>query len=246
MLTKTAIARETHRRTRRLSMQVGDGVHRLRLDAGVSLRALGAATGIDPSHLARIEKGMAAGSPEALTSIAVALGADLSIRFFADAGPRIHDRLQAPMIETLLRSLHADWMPRLEVVVPGDRRGVADVVLTHRRHPVLVVGEAQSQLRRVEQQLRWMSEKAAAFEATHAGTQSVSKLLILRSTVATRRLAAEFLTTFATAFPARSVDLVDALTNGTPWPGDGIVWMRLERGVAELLPQPPRGVRLGR
>lgn len=105
-------------------MRVGDEVLRLRLDAGVSLRELGASTGLDPSHLARIEKGQANASLEALTAISVALGADLSLRFYAGTGPRIRDRFQAPMVEALLRSLDARWAARLEVPIPRPVRGI--------------------------------------------------------------------------------------------------------------------------
>ena len=193
-------------------MRMGDELRRLRLDAGVSLRQLGEVTGLDPSHLARIEKGRANGSVEALSAISIALGADLSFRFFADAGPRLHDRYQAPMIEALIRSLDRSWMPRLEVVVPGNARGVADIVLRHRRRPLLVIGEAQSQIRRLEQQLRWISEKAEAFRAADP-RQEVVKLLLLRSTAATRGIVNQFGGTLSTAYPARAIELFDALTN---------------------------------
>lgn len=246
MISKTAIARETDRRMRHASIRIGEDLRGLRLDAGVSLRQLAEATGIDASHIARTEKGSARASFETLTSVAVALGANLSLRFYADAGPRIHDRFQAPMIEGLLRSLHTDWNPRLEVVVPGNQRGVADIVLTHRGQPILVVGEAQSQFRRIEQQLRWIAEKTAAFEASRPDGPSVSRILILRSTEATRAIAHRYAATLSTAYPARSIDVYEALTSGSRWPGAGIVWMRLERGIAELLPRPPRGVPIGR
>jgi hypothetical protein len=48
------------------------------------------------------------------------------------------------------------------------------------------------------------------------------------------------------AYPARTNDVIEALTGEATWPGDGIVWMRLEGGIAELLRYPPRGVALGR
>jgi transcriptional regulator with XRE-family HTH domain len=140
-------------------IRIGDDVRRLRVEAGVSLRELAAATGIDASYLARIEKYRAHPSLPTLTSISVALGADLSLRFYGGKGPRIHDRSQAPMIDTLLRSLAPCWMPRLEVVVPPPTRGVVDVVLTDRQRPVLVIGEAQSEFRRIEQQLRWIARR---------------------------------------------------------------------------------------
>jgi transcriptional regulator with XRE-family HTH domain len=243
MISKTQVARETSRRTRRSEIRIGDEVQRLRLDAGISLRELGSVTGLDASHLARIEKATTHASLKALTSISVALGADLSLRFYAGVGPRIHDRFQAPMIEALLRTLAPNWLPRLEVPVPGPVRGVVDIVLNDKDRPMRVVGEAQSEFRHVEQQLRWIGEKAAAF-AADASAGPVSRLLIVRSTEATRETARRYSATLSTAYSARTA--VQALTSGKPWPGNGIVWMRLERGVASLLPRPPRGVLVGR
>jgi transcriptional regulator with XRE-family HTH domain len=245
VISKTAIARERDRRLRHLSMRIGDEVRQLRLDAGVSLRELGDATQIDPSHIARIEKARVRPSLDVLTAVSVALGANMSLRFYADTGPRIHDRHQAPMIETLLRALDPNWIPQLEVVVPGRLRGAADLLLTHRTNRVVVVGEAQSQFRRIEQQLRWIGEKAAAF-ASEDETRLTSRLLLLRSTESTRAITRAFATTLSAAYPARSIDVFDALTGTTRWPGAGILWVRLEHGVAELLPRPPRGVAVGR
>lgn len=224
-------------------MRIGEDVRRLRLDAGVSLRELARVTGLDPSHIARIEKGQTHASLEALTAIGVATGADLSLRFFAGAGPRIHDRFQAPMIEALLRDAHQRWIPRLEVQVPRPARGVVDLVLTDRLSPTRVIGEAQSEFRRLEEQVRWFAEKA---EAIATDGRPASRLLIVRSTVATREIARRYEAILRTAYPARTSDVVAALTGEAPWPGDGVVWMRLEGGIAELLRHPPRGAPIGR
>lgn len=78
------------------------------------------------------------------------------------------------------------------------------------------------------------------------GAPEVSKLLVLRSTVATRELARRYETVLGTAYPARALDVVAALTDGADWPGSGIAWMYLESGHARLMTHPPRGVRLGR
>jgi transcriptional regulator with XRE-family HTH domain len=252
VISKTAVARETAWRHKRTTLRTGEEVRRLRLDAGVSLRQLGAVTGLDPSHIARIEKGQVQASLEALTAIAVALGADLSLRFFAGSGPRIHDRFQAPMIEEFLRELHARWAPRLEVGVATPVRGVVDVALIDRLAALAVAGEFQSELRRVEQQVRWNNEKAdglAARLAEETGTPplSVSRLLVVRSTTNTREVARRYEATLAAAYPARTRDVLRALnTASAPWLGPGLVWMRVEGGKAELLDGPPRGVRLGR
>jgi transcriptional regulator with XRE-family HTH domain len=252
-LTRAAVTRETARRKRRLDLQTGEEIRRLRLDAGITLTALSAVVGVHRSHLARIEAGAASPSLEVLTAIGVALGADLSLRYFAGSGPRLHDRFQAPMIETLLRAVHPRWSAQLEVPVRHPSRGVIDLVLTDREDQVVVAAEVQSELRRLEQQIRWSAEKADGLSTRIADADpggrptEVSRLLVLRSTVATREIARRFRETLASAYPARTKDVLLALTDGTAsWPGPGIVWIHLHGGLATLMLHPPPHVELGR
>jgi transcriptional regulator with XRE-family HTH domain len=252
-ITPTSVRLESERRMRRLRLHMGEDIRRLRLDAGLTLTELGGATGIHRSHLARIETGVATPSLEALAAIGVALGADLSLRYFAGAGPRLVDRFQAPMIESFVRMLDPRWSVRLEVPVLRPARGVVDAALVDRVSPVALAAEFRSEFRRVEQQIRWNTEKAEglaerlAEEAGSGPLPAVSRLLVLRSTMTMREIARRFEATLRTAYPARTRDVIGALTTPScPWPGPGIVWMRVEAGVAVLLDGPPRGVRLGR
>jgi transcriptional regulator with XRE-family HTH domain len=252
-ITRASVRLESERRMRRLRLQVGEDIRRLRLDAGLTLTELGSATGIHRSHLARIEAGVATPSLEALVAIGVALGADLSLRYFAGAGPRLVDRFQAPMIEGFVRSLDPRWSVRLEVPVLSPARGVVDAALVDRVTPVALAAEFQSELHRVEQQIRWNTEKAdglanrLAEEAIGGPAPVVSRLLVLRSTTTIREIGRRYEATLRTAYPARTGDVIEALTTPScPWPGPGIAWMRVEGGVAGLLDGPPRGVRLGR
>ncbi len=245
-LTPTLIERESRRRLRRAKTLLGDEVRSIRVDAGVSASALSRAVGVDPAHIVRIEAGIANPSLSVLTAIGVALGADLGVRYFAGSGPRIHDRFQAPMVEALLGSLHPRWRAELEVPVRNPNRGVIDAVLHDSVAGIAIAAEVQSDLRRVEQQVRWGHEKASAL-ATLVPGRSVSELLVLRSTVRTRQLAQQFAMLLGTAFPARSADLYAALTGpDAPWPGPGILWLHLKGRSASLMRLPPRGVALGR
>jgi transcriptional regulator with XRE-family HTH domain len=243
--TSSAILREADRRSRRRTLTMGEELRRLRMDAGLTITALAASIGVDPSHLARIEKGLALPSLDLLERLAVALGADLGIRFFAGTGPRLRDRFQAPMLEALMAILHPRWAREVEVVA-GRGRGVIDAVLADRLTPAVVATEVQSEMRRFEQQLRWAAEKADAVAERYPG-RSISRLLVLRSTVANRELARRFPESLSSAYPARTATVIEALTSASPtWPGAGIVWVRLDRGTAIVLPTPPRGVSVGR
>jgi transcriptional regulator with XRE-family HTH domain len=247
---RPSVDREMRRRLRTTVRTIGNDVFRIRRDSAASQAQVAREAGIDRSHLARIEAGTANASLETLVAVAAAMGADLSVRFFPGSGPRITDRHQARMIETLLRLLSPAWRPHLEVPVFRPARGFVDAVFERIDRPLLVISEAQSSLPRLEQQIRWAAEKAASIASSDlvgpGPVPATSKLLILRSTAATRDLARSFESTLRVAYPTRSRDAVASLIEGAPWPGDAIVWIRIEGESVEVLDGPPRGVTLGR
>lgn len=243
------IERVIHERQRALGRSVGDQYRRARLDAGLSLRALGRAVDLDPSHVMRIERGEREPSLDALVAIATALGHEVSLRLYPSTGPRIRDHIQARMIEALLQVLHPRWHPRLEVPVYRPVRGVIDLVLQDQVSSLLVAGEGHSQLRAVEQEVRWATEKADALPSARGWPWAdtvepppVSRLLLLRSTATTRDIVRSLPATFRAAYPARSRDAVGALTATGAWPGPAIVWVDVNGARTRVMHGPPRGV----
>ena len=200
--------------------------------------------------MTRIEAGAAHPSLESLVAIATAMGADVSIRMYSGRGPRLTDRHQAPMIEATIRELAPVWRPHLEVHVVHPVRGFIDAVLERRDLRLFVVAEFESSLPRLEQQIRWAAEKAAAVGTSDlvgpGPAPAVSRLLVLRSTESTRGLARTFEATLRAAYPTPTRLAVESLRTGSPWPGDAIVWIRIDGDRVELLDGPPRGVRVGR
>ena len=176
-----------------LIRSLGDDLLRIRTEAAASQATVSNEAGIDRSHMTRIEAGTARPSLETLVAIATALGADVSIRLYTGRGPRLIDRHSARMIETLLRELAPTWQPHLEVGVFRPVRGFIDAVLERRDTNLLVIGEFESTLPRLEQQLRWAAEKAAAIGSSDLvgpdRTPRVSRLLVLRSIESTRSIA---------------------------------------------------------
>lgn len=249
-ITKTFVAHETARRIRRQGLTTGETLLRLRTVAGVSLQDLSQVTGIHKSHIARIEAGLANPSLPVLTALGVALGADLSVRYFAGVGPRLHDRFQAPMVEALLRSLDTRWRVELEVPITRPVRGVIDVVITDRRSGIVIACEVQSELRRLEEQIRWSHEKADGLALRTGGSEAivpVSRLLVLRSTRATREIARAFRATLATEYPAAAHDAILAMTTpSVAWPGPALVWMRQDGRATSLMAHPPPTISVGR
>lgn len=246
----SAIERETKRRLRVTHRSIGTDIERLRRDAAATVAQVAGIAGIDRSFAGRIEAGEVNPSLETLTAIAVALGADLSIRFYAGTGPRLTDRHQARMLESILRRLAPVWKPHLEVPVIRPVRGVVDAVFERANERQLVVSEVYSVIARLEQQIRWSAEKAASIGSSSlvgSGPEwSVSRLLVLRSTATNRELARTFEATLRGAYPASSRAAVRSLVDGERWPGDAIIWVRIEGDAVELLDGPPRRVPVGR
>jgi len=253
---RTSRRTATGRAAAEMRRRVGLDIRRVRIDAGLSIRELAAASGIDHGFLARIEAGSVEASYAVLVAIGEVLGADLSVRLYPTNGPRIHDRIQAPIVEALFNILHPRWRRLAEVGVTRPARGFVDAVLGLPPAGLVVATEVESTIRRLEQQLRWAQEKADSLPSSAAwalmapvdGPRPViSRLLIVRSTRLTRDIARVFEATLASAYPARTADVHAALTTGdAPWPAPGILWADVDGGRARILDRPPRGVGLGR
>ncbi len=235
---EAAVRRKVVARHRALAEQL----QRLRLDAGISKAALARAAGIDAAYLGRIEDGHENPTFETYQRLAAALGADLFARLYPSAGPAIHDRWQAPMLEALLTQLDPRWHAFTEVAVRDPERGWVDAVLHDARARTLVATELQSELRRLEQLIRWHEAKAASLPSWDGWTRlgeapRVSRLLVVRRTRATRAVVAEFAAQLRIAYPAHPDDaLAAATTPHTPWPGAALIWADVAGSKARLLP----------
>ena len=224
---------EARRQALRVHRAIGDDVRRLREDASASRRQLAIEAGINPGFLQRIEDGQTRAWMDTYAKLAVALGSDLSTRLYPNTGPAIRDRHQARILEALLGQLHPRWKAYPEVAVRRPSRGWIDVVLHDARADTVVATEIQSDLRRLEQLLRWFPEKVASLPSwegwAHLGAVTqTSQLLIVRSTRATRVIGREFERQLRAAYPARPADAIAALTGTLPWPGAALIWAEIE------------------
>jgi transcriptional regulator with XRE-family HTH domain len=226
---------EAKRTAATLRSRLAEDLLRLSSDAGVSARQLAAESGLSHVFVARTLRGETRPTIESYAKLAAALGADLATRLYPNTGPAIRDRHQAQILEWLLEQLHPRWRPFTEVRVHWPARGWIDVVLHDRRAATLIATEIQSELRRLEQLVRWSHEKASALPSWEGWPEldeepTVSRLLIVRRTRATRAAASAFARQLALAYPAHPDDAVAALTGTASWPGAALVWVRLEAG----------------
>ena len=239
-MARGGIEQAADERAQHLREKLAEQLKQFMGDAGVSERTLATASGVPRSFLARILAGTAAPSPRTYARLAAVLGADFSMRLYPNTGATIHDRHQAPMLEHLLAARHPRWDPFTEVAVRRPSRGWIDLVLHELRERVLLASELQSELRRLEQLVRWHAAKASSLPSwegfVHLGDEPrIGRLLIVRRTRATRSIATEYARQIRTAYPAHPDDAISALTGTSKWPGDALVWMALERGAARLV-----------
>lgn len=246
--------RRIERRTEELRRAFGTQVRQDRQDANATQTSVAAAADISRSHLAGIESGTSEASLGVMVSLADALGSDLVLRIRPGTGPRIRDRIQARIIEELIRIAHPRWQRFLEVPVHRPSRGVIDLVLHDQLTHVMLATEVQSEIHRFEQTIRWANLKREALPssdlwamAAHAHVPATYGLLVLRSTKDNRELAERFRLQFANAYPTSAGEAYRALTTpDASWLGAAILWATVEGDAARILPGPPRGITLGR
>ena len=220
---------------------LAEELRRFREDAGLSKAALARAAGVDDAFLGRIEAGDECPSLETYERLAAVLGVDVSIRLYPNTGPAIRDRLSAPILEALLGVLDPRWRPFTEVAVRRPSRGWIDAALHDARARVLVATEIQSELRRLEQQIRWHAAKADSLPSWGGWPGApveleVSRLLVVRRTRSTRTIADAFAQQLRIAYPAHPDDALAALTMpNAPWPGAALLWAEVAGGRARLL-----------
>jgi transcriptional regulator with XRE-family HTH domain len=221
------------RRSVAVRRDLAETMQRLLDDAGVTRLELAATAGVARSYVGRILDGLADPSLETYQRLASALGADLAARIYPTTGPRIRDRWAAPMLEHVLASRHGRWHPCSEARVARPVRGWIDVVLHEARERLLLATELQSELRRLEQLVRWHAAKADALPSWDGWPKlgeepGISRLLVVRRTRATRAVAAEFARQLRLAYPAHPDDALEALTGTAPWPGPALIWMTVD------------------
>lgn len=221
--------RAVQRILRDLFASFAEDLRRQRLDAGLSIRALAIAGGVDPSHLARIELGVARPSPETMARLSLALGSDLVARMYPNTGPLVRDHFQAPIASALLASVHPTWDRYAELAVRRPSRGWIDNAFHHREQGVLVATEIQSDLRRIEQLIRWSEAKAESLPSwdlwtAFARPPAVSRLLVVRATRAAESTAEQFRRLLRLSFPADPDDALASLARAEAWPGPAMLW----------------------
>ena len=251
-VSRTSLRTANGRKTREVNRAAVLDIDRLRQDAGMSVRRLAQEASIDAGYLSQLFAGLRSPSTAVLVALTTVLGADLSIRVYPTTGPTVRDAIQARIGEELLRIAAPTWKRSIEVPIYRPARGFIDIVFDEPLQSVTVATEIQSRIDRLEQQIRWAQDKAQSLPSADLWRfidqeRSISRMLVLRSSQATRAMARRFSSTLAAAYPAPTQKVFTALTvPGAPWPGSGILWADVRGDEVRVLDRPPRGIALGR
>ena len=190
---------------------VGLEIRRSRLGAGVSLRAVGDAAGVDHVQVWKLERGRRSGLDlERIGSIGAVVGLDVRLKAYP-AGDPLRDAGQLRLLERLRRELHPSLRWRAEVPLPiaGDLRAW-DAVIEGYGWRIAV--EAETVLADIQ-----AAERKLELKRRDAGDQ-VDQVVLLVADTPRNRLA---LGAFA-ALAGRTREILGALRAGRA-PTSGIV-----------------------
>lgn len=193
---------------------VGEDVHRNRIGAGLSLRAVGHAAGVDHVKLWRFERGLACRlRVDQIAAIGSVVGLDVRLRAYP-AGDPIRDAGQVRLLARLRPRLHASlrWSTEVPLPIEGDMRAW-DAMIRGRdwRRPV----EAETVLDDIQ-----ALERRLALKRRDGGEDHV--ILLVADTARNRRALAAAPGAFAD-LPLRTREILGALGRGEDPGGSGIV-----------------------
>ena len=212
---------EGDRQLRRSCHKFGEEFRDIRLRAGVSQAEVARAIGIARSVVCRLEQGDPSISPRIRARAGSALGADFRIGIYPAGAAVIHDAAHARIVEMILRRRHPSWTATVEAPVPGPGRRSTDIRMDRDRDIVLM--EVETHVHALEAIIREGTEKRMAL-ANAVSDRRIHVVLVLPPTRHHRALVRAHPAIVATAFPAHDADLARSLSNGSAWPGDGILW----------------------
>jgi len=159
----------------------------------------------------------------------------------ARSAPASEPTAASPCRSARTSETHPRFARYTEVGVRRPSRGWIDALLHEPRERLAIASELQSELRRLEQLVRWQAAKAESLPSwegwPHLGEEpAISRLLVVRRTRATRAVTAEFARQLRVAYPAHPDDALAALAGTASWPGPALVWATVDAKGARLVP----------
>ena len=198
MTTRERRVDRARRLTTKSLLGIGEELREGRLQAGLTIREVGASTGVSAAQISRIERGaLRHVAVETLGLMAAAVGLDLVLRAFPSGDP-VRDAAQLALLGRFRARLPSDLQHRAEVPIarPGDRRAWDDVVVG----PGWTIPvEAESRLRDVQ-----ALHRRVALKCRDGGVERV--ILLVADTRHNRHVLRLASAEFRAAFPIRGRD----------------------------------------
>lgn len=202
-----------------LIRRAGQENRHARMDRGLSLRAVGRATGLSESQVSRIERGLVVNvSVSDLARLHAIVGLDLSLKSYP-AGQPIRDVAHLELLDDFHKVLHKSvrWAVEVPLPLPGDRRAW-DALISGPSWRYGVEAEtaprdAQSIARRLQ-----LKERDGAVDGV---------LLVVRRTEQTRRFLGEVGHMLGERFPVNGGRALELLHAGADPGGSAVVVMPL-------------------
>lgn len=225
---RRSICNEADRYLRAEASSLGEAFRERRLRLRIAQADIARAIGVSRSVISAAERGDPGVGLRVRYRMAEVLGCRLRLPLYPDGTPRLRDQGHAAIIEYLLGIRHPRWQADLEARVPGPGHRSSDFRLRCERD--IVLGEVEMAIRRWEEILRELHDKAQAVAESVGSEFRVHSLLVVPPTRQNRELLRGLGQSVATAFPADEAAILRALTGDRePWPGNGLLWVAPRR-----------------
>jgi transcriptional regulator with XRE-family HTH domain len=205
-------------------------------------RDLASTVDVSQQTISRAERGQLGGLTVAtLEAIASELGAslDIVVRWNGEGLDRLLDEAHAALVDQIVATQRLGWEVATEVSfnVFGER-GSVDVVAWHSSTQVLLVVEAKSVVPDVQATLTAIDRKQRLGRAIVRDRgwrpTAVARLLVIAEHRTARRRVDQHASTFASAFPARGVELRQWLRRPTSEAVSGLWFLAVTRGASAM------------
>ena len=207
----------------------GEVFREQRLRLGITQADVARVVGTSRSVVSAVEHGAPGVRLQTRFRVAETLGFRLRLPAYPDSTPRLYDRNHSLIIEHLLSIRHPRWLAAIEAPIPGPGHRSTDVRLEWGAD--IVLAEIETRLRRWEQIVREMHDKACAVAEVVGPDRRVHCLLVLPPSRQNRELIRGLGGSVAAAFPADEHAVRRALTGEAgSWPGHGLLWLGPPRG----------------
>lgn len=212
-----------HQRADQLRSYFGRELRIGRIGSGLTQEVLGRRAGVSQEYVSQVERGIVMPSLDVACRLVAAGGSELSLKVFPASHVPLRESGQLEIAELIIEAAARSWRARMEVPVGGGR--AHDLVID--RSDEVAAIEIERTLATLEAQARRGLAKRDAL--AQRASRPVRFVLAVPDTRAMRDLVREHADFFAMVFPVPSRAIWNAIKQGHPIGGDGILFVARRR-----------------